>query len=226
MQNNFITKISPNVRFTVFLLIILILIFANSIYLIAFTTTLILIMLILTEKKVNQYVNSFKNLIFPLLNLFVLYIIVFKEYNLFSTILFWYKSVLSVVLIDIFIFNTNFKSLNEGVYSFFSALKLLKVNVERFSFDISMSLYFIKIFVDSKQEILYVQKSNGIIKHNIKNYLFSRVIYSINTLNLFQENLKIDLYKLNYAKADFKSKIIFLTFLIIFIICIFKEVIL
>lgn len=226
MQNNFITKISPSVRIIVLMLLILSLLFAKSIYLILFITTLILVLVAITDKKVNLYVKALKKVSLLLLIFLILYIIMFRQYDIFLIILLLYKCLLIVVLFKVFLFNIDLKSMHEGLYGVFLPLKKLKMNVEIFSLDVILSIYFISFLIESKYKIKYVQKIRGKRMFNIKNYILPRLLYSINKLDRLQENLKIKLYKLNYKKADLKSKFIFILFFVLFIICIFKEVVL
>ena len=60
-------------------------------------------------------------------------------------------------------------------------------------------------------------------KHEAKTGIRKEVI---NKLDELQENLKVKFYKLNNKKIDLKSKLICILFLIFFVICVFKEVIL
>jgi len=219
MQDNFISKLSPSVRIVVLLLLILCLLLAKSIYLILFIATLTLILIVTTNKKVNLYVNTAKKLIITLSFFLIIYIIIFREYDIFNIGLLACKSIIILNLITIFILNINFRSMHEGLNGIFLPLKILKINVEKFSFDITLSFYFIKFLFESKEKIKYVQKIT------VKNYIFSRLLYAINQLEKMQDNLKIKFYKLNYKKSSFLSKIVMLLFIFLFVICIFKEVV-
>jgi len=226
VQNNFITKISPSVRIMLLVLLISILLMAKSIYLILFITTLTVILFIITGKKVNKYVNAFKKIVSLLLFLLFVYIIIFRQYQIISIIIFTYKLLLMSILIEIFILNTDFRSLHEGLYGILLPLKIVKLNVENVSLYLTLILYFIKLLIDAKDEIKKRQIMRGKKTLNVISFIISSFIYSKSKLNILQDNLKIKFYKLNYKKVNLRSKIIFFLFLLIFIISIFKEVIL
>ena len=69
-----------------------------------------------------------------------------------------------------------------------------------------------------------IQNINGKRNYNIKNMVLPQIIYTINELENLQCNLKIKLYKLDYKKINLVSKIIFVLIFMMFIICLFKEV--
>lgn len=226
MSNKIIQKISPSVRIIVLVLITVTLLLAKSIYLILFITILTLILFLITNKKVNIYVKFLNKVAILLLFFFVVYIIMFRQYNVLSIIILAYKLILIVILVKIFLLNIDFRSLHEGLYGVLHPLKLLKkVNIEELSFDITCAIYFIKFIMESKEKTIKSQFINGRKTLNVKNYIFPRLFYCVNELNKLKVNLKVKFYKLNYKKSNFNSKIVFVMFLLLFIGCIIKEVI-
>lgn len=226
MQNNFITKVSPSVRLIALLILILTLLLAKSIYLILFITILTLILFVITDEKVNFYVKALKKLSLLLLIFLVAYIIMLKQQNIISIVLFSYKLLVIMVLILILFLNTDFKSMHEGFYGVLLPLKKINLDVEKISLDMTLSIWFIKFLMESKDEIKYSQilKSKKVI--NIKNLILPCIIYSINKLDILQNNLKIEFYKLKYKRINLRSKILLGMFLMLFVVCLFKEVIL
>lgn len=226
MSNNIITKISPSIRILILIILILILLLAKSIYLILFITTLALILLLITGKKVNLYVKTLKKMSIILLIFLIIYIIMFEQYSVIYNIVLLVKLIIIVLLVKILFLNMNFSSLHEGVYGILKFLKKYDVNVENLSLDITLSIYFIRFFMNSKDHIMKVQNINGIKKINMKNLIMPSIIYSINQLDKLQNNLKIKFYKLRYKKVNIYSKVILILFVLLFIVCIFKEVML
>lgn len=226
MQNNFITKISQNLRIIILILIILNLFLAKSIYLILFITTLTFIFFIITDKKTNLCVNILKKIIILLLIFLVGYIIVLRYYNLNFVILLLYKLAITIILIEIFLFNTSFNELHNGLYTVFLPLKRFNVDVEQMSFNVTLVIYFFEFFYESREKIINAQVTRGKKTISLINFIFPCIICSINELEKLQENLKIKFYKLNRKSADLRSKAILILFLLFFVICVFKEVIL
>lgn len=225
MQNNFITKISPIVRIFILIILILILLLAKSLYLILFITTLTLILFIKTDTKVNLYVKFFKRSFILLLIFIIEYIIIFGLNNLVSIILLLYKLLIIVGLVEIYLINTDFKGLHKGLHSLIYPLKKLNVNIEKVSYNMTIMFYFYKFICDSKakvkgKQILFNKKS-----FSVKKYILPRIICALEDLENFENSLKINFYKLDNKKIDLKSKIILFIFIVIFIVSVFKEVI-
>lgn len=226
MLNKFLKEISPSIRMISLGLLILCLLLAKSIYLIIFITILTLILIIIKGVKVNNYVNVFKKNVILLLIFFGAYIIIFKEYNIFNVGLFLIKLVLLIILIKTLTVNIEFRELHEGLYGILFPIKKLNVNIEKISLDIVLSIYFIKFFSMSSQEIKCFQKTNGKTRFSFKHKVFPMIIYSVNKLENLQNNLKIQFYQLNYTKINIHSIIILVLTIIFFVVCILKEVIL
>lgn len=225
MQANIIKKISPIVRIIVSIILILCLLMAKSLYLILFITTFIIILLVVTDKKVKLYVNIAKKIIIILLFILFIYIIIMGKYQLLEILLLVHKTILVTLILAILLANTTFKELHEALYMFLSIFK--KNNqISQFTLDLTLTFYFIKTLIFSSEEIKDRQVVNGKNKKSIKHFIIPIFIYSVNKLNEFQEKLKISFYEINYSKVNLKSKIVLTLFLLIFIVCIFKEVIL
>ena len=105
-------------------------------------------------------------------------------------------------------------------------IKKLNVNIEKFSLELVLSIYFIKFLFMSNQQIQLSKELNGKKGFDFKHRLLTSIIYSVNRLEILQNNLKIQFYQLNYNKINIRSKVILVLMIIFFIICIFKEVIL
>lgn len=226
MSSNAITRISPSVRILILLILILSLLLARSLYLILFITTLTLILCIITGKKVNLYVKTLKKMSILLLIFLIIYIIIFRQYDIISIGVLLGKLIIVVVLIKILFLNMNFSDLHNGIYGVLKPLKRNNLDIEKFSLDIALSIYFINFLMESKDEIKKVQQMNGIKRINIKNFILPSVVYSINQLEKLQSNLKVKFYKLNYKNANIYSKLILILFVLLFIVCVYKEVVL
>lgn len=226
MSSNVITRISPSVRMLILIILILSLLLAKSIYLLLFIITLTLILCIITGKKVNLYVKALKKMSILLLIFIIIYIIIFRQYDIISICILLVKLIIVVVLFKILFLNMNFCDLHMGIYGILKPLKRYGFNIEKISLDITLSIYFINFLMESNCEIKKVQKINGIKKINVKNLILPSIIYSINQLDKLQSNLKVKFYKLNYKKANISSKIILILFILLFVICVYKEVVL
>ena len=225
MSNNFVDRISPSVRIYSLIFLSLTLFLAHSIYLILFITTLTFILFIITNEKVNKSVNTLKKILLLLLIFLLIYIIIFKEYDIISICIYIYKLSIIAVLIKILFLNMDFCNMHQGIYGIIKIFKRSKKNLEKFSLDFVISLYFIKYILESMTKIKQIQLSRGKKSFNIKNLFLPCILYSINKLEQLQSSLEMKFYKLNYKKVDFKSSIIFIFMLFIFVISVFKEVV-
>lgn len=226
MQDNFINEIHPFIKFLfIFVLFIMILI-SKSLYLILFITTLILILIFKFNKSIFEYLNKICTHKFLLITIFLIFIFIFRIFNFFDIIYALYKYLLLIFLLNIFILNTTFEEINLILYYILSPLKYLKINISKLSFDISISLYLIKKFFDSKNKINYLKNTFYKKKCSIYDSLSSKIIYAIDETLKLENSLEMEFYKINKMNINLKSKIIFLVIMILFIISIIKEVIL
>lgn len=223
-QNKFIKSISPTVRLIILILLILCLIIAKSIYLILLINTIALLICLLTSEKVNTYVKFIKKAALILSIFLIIYIIIFKEYNGFQIVFMVYKMIVIMLMIKTFDINTDFSEMHEAIYGLCFPFK--KLDIERFSFDITLSLNFIKFWFDSSEQIRKIQTMNGRRSFSLKNFVVPRLIWTIKSLNKLQLLLNLNFYDLKYRRWNLKSKFMLLLFLLFFIVCIFKEVIL
>lgn len=225
MPNNIISKISPTVRIICLFILSISLFLAKSIFLILFITTLTLILMVITGKKVNKYVNIIKKVAILLSFFLIVYIIMF-EYNIFNWLIFAYKLIVVTLLFTVFYLSINLNQLHQAIYGCLKPLEKIKVNVEGLSFDITVALFFIKSLISNSEKVLETQGQCGKRKINLKNYILPIFINSVNELNELQCHLKAKFYKLSYRKNNKISKFILIGFIVIFVCVIFKEVIL
>ena len=222
-QDNIIKKITPKERLLILLILIFCVMISKSIFLILFLTTLILILMIKTEKSVRYYVKTLKKVSPLLLIYLVLYIIMLRRYSFLPNLILLYKLLLIAILIEIYVLNTDFKGFNSGIYGILKPLERF-LNVEKLSHNLSLSIYYVKCLLDSFDNIKYSQIKNGKRVFNIKNYLLPIFMNSVEKLTSKDETLKMTFFRVD-NKSNIISKIFMVLFIIIFVICIFKEVV-
>ena len=88
-----------------------------------------------------------------------------------------------------------------------------------------MSLFIIKLWFDSKEIIknnqtFLQQRTMGLDK-----FFSLRTIVLVKEIKKLQLRQKLNKYTLKYNKIDLESKICILTFILFFIVCIFREVV-
>ena len=223
-KDNFIKKIFPFERFLILIIIIICLFITKSIFLILFFTILTLLLFIITDKSIKVYVESLKKIIPLLLIYLIIYIIVLRKYNILFNLVLLYKILIIIILLKIYFLYTNFKEFHYGIYEILFPFKIFNIDIYKISLDFCLSFYFIKCFIDSFEYVNNAQLLSGTRKYNLKNYILPMIISSINKLNQKVENLKIDLYNVNKTRSNVISKILLILFIILFIVCIFKEV--
>lgn len=225
MQGNLINKIHPFIRFCCFVIISIMLLISKSLYLTLFLTTLIFLLALKSDTFIYEYIKKIYLYKVLLIIIFALVIYLFKIFNIFKIALTLYKILLIFTLINIFILNSSFEDINLLFYYILKPLNRLKINIEKLSFDLTISLYFIKEIFSSKNHINKLKnqfyKKNSLIIDTIS----SRMIYSINEISKFEHSLKMSYYKINKIRIDLKSKIVFIIFNLLFIISIIREVI-
>lgn len=220
MQNN---KITSFTKFMILLFLILTLMIAKSLYLITFFSIFILIILILVNYSVKKYKELLKNIIIWLLFVGIVYIIIYgMSLNL---LLVLYKTILIFILLDIFSWVTTFDQVNSALYTIFSPLKILNKDVENISFKLTLDIIFIKKILTFDNKIFEVQTLKNKYKYNIKNYLLPRLMYITKYIKQIEENLILNFYVIKKERMNIKSILVLNLFFMLFLVALFKEVI-
>ena len=224
MQNRFLNTISPSTRLIVLIILIISLLIARSIYLVLFITTFVLIMSIVSKTKLKEYVKFIKNFKFSLLFFLILYIIFLGQNNIYKILIFGYKEIMLAIMIKIFSISINFKELNSSIYNIFRPFKFF--DWTSFSLDMTFSLYLIKYWIESKDKIINNQLINSKRNFGIRKYFIPRILYTAKHINRLKDRNILNFSNLTIEKYNLKSKLVFVSFITFFVICLFKEVIL
>ncbi len=224
MQNKFINNIANSVKLIIIVILIMSIFIAKSLFLLLFLLTLEFIILILIDKNVNVYVEFIKKIKMLLLFIFIVYIIIYRD--LLYSFIFLYKLVCSSILIKVIIIKMNFKDLNNGIYTILFPLKLFTFNIKKISYNITLTMYFLKFLISSKMEIKQLQLMKNKTIHNIRNFFMPRLMISINNMKNIENSLKLNYFELKADKLNFKSILLLIIFMCLFSVVVFKEVIL
>ena len=162
MRNNIIKTITPSVRILILILLILTLFLSNSKLLTLFVTVLTFLILILSNRTLNLYIQSIKKSTIWLIFSFAVYIIIYG--SIIGSIVFLYKLILTIILIKCFILSTSFNELNSGIYKLLSPLKKFNLNIKHLSFNTSLYTHYMIYLRDSgniirKSQVLNNKKS-------------------------------------------------------------------
>ena len=216
MQNNGI-NVSSRIMCT--LLLCLSIFFANSIYLIIFLSILCLIFIILTDKSVKEYIYLIKKFKFWLLFIFITYIMFFR--NILNSLILCYKFILILFTLKQFSLTVNFESLNDGINSLLK--RIIKNNSSKISYNVTLILYFIKFYINTPDKTNNLYYEN---KWSFKKYIIPKIYMVINKLTKLENALRLKCYKSKVESFSLKSIILEYLYLLLFIVVIFKEVIL
>lgn len=220
MQNN---KITSFAKLMILLFLILTLMIAKSANLIIFFTIFTLIVLILVNYSVKKYKELLKNIIIWLLFIGIIYIIIYGVgLNLLIVL---YKTILILILIDVFFSITTFDQLNSALYTILSPIKILNKDVESMSFNLTLDIIFVKELLTFDNKIFEIQTLKNKYKLNIKNYLIPRLMYIVSYVKQIKENLILNFYVIKKERMNVKSILILNLFFMLFLLAFFKEVI-
>lgn len=225
MSNNIINKISSSTRIIITLLIILMLLMAKSLYLILFITVLMSILFLISNEKVNSYVKTLKNSYLFLSIILIAYIIILGKYNVISIVIFSYKLLIITFLIKFLLIYTNFKDMHSGIFTILKPLKTFKIDIEQISLNIVISIWFIINLISSKEKIKSSQTLKNKHKINLKNFILPCFIWATKDIEILQTNLKLKFYKVKVEKLNLLSIILLTIFVLLFIVCFVKEVV-
>lgn len=226
MQSKFIKNIIVWVRILILFLLVLTLFIAKSLFLFLTISTFGVIILILFGYNVKKCISILKKIFIWLLFVIIIYIIIYRNITIFGLFRLIYKLVFSIILMDCVILNLNFDELHSGIYSILSPLKIFNIDLEKKSFEIAMNIVFFREFLNSSDRIEKKQSIKNKRSYRIKYFFFPRLLTSINYVDNLEEILKLKFYNLRIQKINFKSLILLTLFICLFVIAVFKEVIL
>ncbi len=223
MQDRVVKDITSIARAIIFILLICTIFIAKSLFLILFLTILTLIIIILSNYSVNRYRKLLKKCAIWLLFIPIIYIIIYNNTN--SILIFAYKSMMVIALIDNFLYDITFGEVHNIIYSIIYPLKRTKFDIEEISFRMTVNLFFVKSMLLSGNKIVNSQLLKNKVNYNVKNFLMPRLMIAINETTELEQSLIIKSYTLNKDKNNINSDIMVILFASLFIISVFKEVI-
>lgn len=224
LNNKLLSNVTNSTKLIILILLIMITVFAHSLYLLIFLTLLFIYLSIIEKATVKEYVSLIKNISYWLILLGVSYIIICR--NILFLLLFIYKILLIVCLISLYLKKITFYKLNNSIYTLLTPLEKLKVNTQKISYNLTYFIMFIITWNKSKAVIKNIQLKSGYKSYNFKNYFLPRMFYSSNKLCEINNTLKVRYYQNHKENVNLESIILTMIFLLIFIIAIKKEVIL
>lgn len=223
MQNSVINKVNVATRILILQICSLIILLANSIYLIGFMSILFIVLLLLTNKNVKFYTNLIKKIITLLLFIFIAYIIYSR--NILSSFVFIYKIILVILYIKQFSLTVNFNKFTSGIKTLFNSLKINKLDM--ISYNIVIFIYFIKYYINSKDEIFVNYNNNQKIMYifSLKYNFLPRLFLSVSKVKKLESTLKLKYFSARLEQRNTLSTVILILFILLFIVVMFKEVI-
>lgn len=224
LNNKFLSNVTNSTKLIILILLIMITVFAHSLYLLIFLTLLVIYLSIIEKSTVKEHASLIKNILYWLILLGVSYIIICR--NILFLLLFIYKILLIVCLISLYLKKITFYKLNNSIYTLLTPLEKLKVNTQKISYNLTYFIMFIITWNKSKAVIKNIQLKSGYKSYNFKNYFLPRMFYSSNKLCEINNTLKVRYYQNHKENVNLESIILTMIFLLIFIIAIKKEVIL
>lgn len=215
MQKRIIKSINPFVRTLSFIIFLFSIVVAKTIPSFIVITLLFIIMIILNNENVKEYVNYLKRSIFLLLLITIVYIIIVGYCNL---LIFIYKLLLLMIIIYIMFRNYDFNELDYSINKLVKPLKIFKINVDKLSFSITLNLFFIKYYFEN-------DKTNWNINRLNPKHIIEKIMYVDENVKKLQLSLKLKFYKINKYSITLKDILILSIFIVVFIATIYKEVI-
>lgn len=220
-----IFNLSTLCKSIVFAILYIIILSTKNIFLILFISVLLLILCLILPFKVKKCVNIIKNYFILLLFFLFIYIILNGNILFFKTIILIYKYLLSVLLIFIFFSLLSFNDLNNVLYFFLIPFKILKIDIEELSYNITSAFYFLYYMTCFNEYIKGIKKYRNLRKISLFKYFLSKLMFANNEVNRLKTSHIINHYKRIYNKSDLKSKITIVFFVLFFMMFVFREVI-
>ena len=125
-----------------------------------------------------------------------------------------------------FSLTVNFFKLTSGIKTLFNPLKVIKFDA--ISYNIVIFIYFIKYYINAKEEIFANYNSNqkSVYVFSLKYNFLNRLFFSVSKVKKLESSLRLKYFSSKIEKKDTLSNSILICSIILFIVVIFKEVIL
>jgi len=224
MLSNVYNKINVSTKIWGLILLIISILISKSIYGVIALSILLLILILFKNKSVKFYINSINSTKIMLLFIFIMYIIFFR--NILYSLIFVYKVILVILYIKHFSINMKIQKLINGIMTIFRPIKIMKQ--DEIAYKIVMFFSFFSFYNNAKKEIFLNYNNKEKLKYifSLKYNIFPRVFLAMTKMDLLESSLKLKFYKPKYETKNMESNITLLILVVIFIIIIFKEVIL
>ena len=116
--------------------------------------------------------------------------------------------------------------MHSGIYRILSPFKIFGVNIDKKSYNFAIDIIFLNEFLYSSDKIEKIQTHNNKKSYRIKYFIFPRLLISINYIKNLESSLKLKFYTIKSFKTNFKSILLLILFISLFLMAIYKEVIL
>lgn len=199
MHNKLYDDMTIFTKFFTTIFIIVMFIITKSIYINLFTTLLVIYLIVINDYKLNKYFKILKNYFFINVLIFIVLGIILG-----FSLLYIYKFIVILLLVDIFVLQLDFVKTNTLIYRI--------IRSEYVSYKITLFLYYINTIFMSKDEI-----------DNRKYGLLDCFEYAKYKRNKLDNNLKTNFYVIRKEKTNFLSIALFIFFLALLIIVIIRK---
>lgn len=204
---------NPLVKMISLLCMILMIVFSKSPLFIIVITLMTFIGVLINSKSLKYYVHNIVNICPMIVFIVLLVLFTVKDVNY---IMFIYKTILLSMLIVSFMILSSFDGLNSSLYILLKPLSIIGLDVEKISFNISISIYYLLFFINSKDNVRMINKKNNIHSINPK-YFISRLLMTNERIANFKLSLKLKFYRVKrctFSKADIVFIVVFVLFTI------------
>lgn len=212
------SKCSGTFKILLMLMMLLSVLITTSIFVLVIIALASIILVVREKINVKLCIKNLKYIVIWLIFIVILYIIlVGNEFNIFLLI---FKFILTLFIIELFLNTINFQQMNQGLNRILSPLKKFNINYQKFSYNLSMSIYFLNILWNNGNKNKKSYKDNVNKKESIINNINKAVRYS----DEFEELLTLKFYNSNKKEKISKKEriIIFVVFMFLILVLIRK----
>ncbi len=209
----------------------------NDIILITMMSSLLLILIYISNVEIKLYFVILKNIL-PLI-LFIFIINILFGLPVIDTIISITKVLLIVLYASMISFSTTPKEMTKGIEKIIKPLSIFGVNTSKISFTISMAIRFIPIILNQSRKVLKSQSSRGLNFKNLsikdkvlslKSILFPMFMLSMQRSDRIADIMELRCYKFDkkkYKKEKIKSLdyLILTSHLMLIILCVYKYIV-
>lgn len=222
--NSLLQKLNPLNKILTLIIFLFISLLTNNIYIHLGLIVYLLILILISKINIKVYLLSFKTILFLLVAIFLINLLF--NMNIITNIVNILKIIEMIIYSSLLTITTSSMDLIGGLNILLKPLKIFKINTNEISYILMLGIKFIPLVIDQINIIIKTLLSKGInlknSKHKIlilKSIIIPTINNSLRKADLVADSLILKSYNINEIEINNKWKVLDITILIVYLIC-------